>query len=507
MFRWILPIVLVLALSSFGCGESSARPELDPQRHSELWGVDGERWSRSSRLPDFSWAGYRNGTAPPTAPPAANVHDYGAVGDGDADDTEAFLAAIADTAGVLEVPAGRYRIEQPLKITKSDVVLRGAGPDRTTLFFPRSLREAIGVGPFGGRHGWAWGGGWIWLEGAAPTATQPLATVVEPAERGSDRLRVASTANLTAGTRIRLVQYEIDDGSLTRHLHNGHALGGKCWIEHPGTSVMDWTVRLAEVGDDWVRLEQALRIDVDPRWSPAIHPVIPTVREVGIEELTIEFPETEYAGHHLEPGYNAVYFSDVADSWVRNVRTIHSDSALSFWHSRTSTATGLEVKGRSGHYGINLAASQDCLVTDFEIANRSLHDLSVAMLANGNVFSNGRGVAINFDHHRGAPYENLFSDIDVGESWRRRRLWDSSYTASGHYSAARETFWNIRPRISTRWLPAWPQQNIIGALKQPEASPHDRSLDDTWVEAVPELAIRDLHRAQLTRRMPTPRSH
>ena len=52
-----------------------------------LWGENGESWTAESRLPDFSHAGYHEGVdAIPDLAVAANVLDFGAVGDGVADD-------------------------------------------------------------------------------------------------------------------------------------------------------------------------------------------------------------------------------------------------------------------------------------------------------------------------------------------------------------------------------------------------------------------------------------
>lgn len=82
---------------------------------------------------DWSWAGYRDGAPLPSAPPRWNVKDFGAVGDGVADDTPALAAALAaahaDPAGggVVLLPAGTYVLRQPLRISRSGIVLRGEG--------------------------------------------------------------------------------------------------------------------------------------------------------------------------------------------------------------------------------------------------------------------------------------------------------------------------------------------------------------------------------------------
>src|SRR5262249_27613506 len=108
---------------------------------SDLWGASGERWTPQSRLPDFSYAGYHCGEAPlPNVPPGVSVKTFGAKGDGVADDTAAFLKAIKEAKSAIEIPPGRYVITEILDIKRSGVVLRGAGPDKSILFFPKPLQ-------------------------------------------------------------------------------------------------------------------------------------------------------------------------------------------------------------------------------------------------------------------------------------------------------------------------------------------------------------------------------
>jgi hypothetical protein len=116
---------------------------LTAAQHSELWGARGEKWTPQSRLPDFSFAGYHSGERPlPNLAPGVSVKTFGAKGDGVADDTQAFLDALAQVkAGAIEVPPGRYIITRPLEITRSNVVLRGAGPEQSVLFFPTPLND------------------------------------------------------------------------------------------------------------------------------------------------------------------------------------------------------------------------------------------------------------------------------------------------------------------------------------------------------------------------------
>src|SRR5689334_18036448 len=58
---------------------------------------------------------------------AASVKDYGAIGDGIADDTAALQRAInAKTSGILSFPAGTYKISSTLAV-RSNVTYQGEG--------------------------------------------------------------------------------------------------------------------------------------------------------------------------------------------------------------------------------------------------------------------------------------------------------------------------------------------------------------------------------------------
>lgn len=62
----------------------------------------------------------------------ANVKDYGAVGDGVTDDTQAFIDALADSDGVY-VPTGKYLITQSINLAKKNRVFLGDGASNSIL--------------------------------------------------------------------------------------------------------------------------------------------------------------------------------------------------------------------------------------------------------------------------------------------------------------------------------------------------------------------------------------
>ncbi len=500
---------------------------------SPLWGTDGKSWSPASRLPDFSYAGYGAGDkAIPDRPIKADVRDFGAVGDGMADDTAAFLKAIAAVEnGVVFIPAGRYRITRQLDIRKPNLVIRGAGEDKTILFFPLPLQKMVGNAKSNSSGGsWSWSGGVIAFTGRDRGIL--LTKITAPAKRGGRRLRTESAAKIIPGQWVRVVLTD-RDGSLARHLHAEQAEGSK---DHRGKKLVDFSARVTAVDENGtVILNRPLRTDVRPEWEPALYGVNPSMEEVGVEYLTVEFPEVKYVGHHIEPGYNAVAFEGVRNCWARHLRITNADSGI-FFRERTKFCTAHDLQftaGKAririgygadtgeprtmpvgGHHGILFDGySQDNLAQNFRIELRFLHDIGVSAWAAGNVYSNGYGIDMDLDHHRRAPYENLFTEIQVGEG---SRLWQNGGDRSdGPPAGARETFWNIRAdRPQT--IPGWAIQGNFEGITESASDKEARAAKSAgqdingtgnwWnTPGTEQLTPKNLYSAQRAARQPPPK--
>lgn len=95
---------------------------------------------------DWAYAGSDAGTSQPTFIPSReiDVRTHGAKIDGVTDDRAALQQAIYNVqingGGVVVLPPGNILIEGKLQITSSNVVLRGAGSEKTTLYVPHSLK-------------------------------------------------------------------------------------------------------------------------------------------------------------------------------------------------------------------------------------------------------------------------------------------------------------------------------------------------------------------------------
>lgn len=294
-----------------------------------------------------------------------------------------------------------------------------------------------------------------------------LSEVVAPSKRGDASLTLASTDTLKSGDWIRLIMQDPADHSLLRHLHGD--------LLEPGTDTpklkppVDWAARVTAVDGQKVTLDRTLRSDVRLEWKPEVFALAPTLRGSGLENLGFEFPGLPKQPHLQEAGFNAIQISGAVDCWVRNITVTDADNGLIMRASRFCTvdhfsARALKRTGLTGHHALWVSSrTQDVLFVDFRFETRYVHDLSVEGFANGNVFTKGSGVEINCDHHRNAPYENLFTDIDVGDP---RRLFESSGRKDrGPHSGARTTFWGIRGHGQFPGIPPacdWPLINVVG---------------------------------------------
>lgn len=421
---------------------------------SDLWGKAGERWTPSSPLPDFSFAGYRMGTAEPVVPEArVSVKDFGATGDGSTDDTEAILKAIAASPGkVIFFPVGRYVITKFLQITQSGTVLQGAGTALTTLLMPVPM-NTISPRVFNNPASsiattlYSWSGGMISLAGSG-YAGETLSIISAAAKRGDTTLAVSDVSRLEVGSRVVLELTDNSARTLLAHVYRGDS-GDLSKLKE--NYALTQVLTVVKVEGQTLTVDRPLRADVDTGWTPVLKRYAPTLENCGVEHLTIEFPATPYRGHWTEEGFNPVEIKGAVDCWIRGLKIVNPDSGPFIIGSVFCTLDGIEfvstrkpaVEDIQGHHGISLMGV-DCLCRNFTIGMKFFHDLTVSQGSTGNVFSHGKAADLAIDNHRHGPYENLFSQLDAGLG---TRLWTSGGSAGqGKNAAAGAVFWNIQTK-------------------------------------------------------------
>ncbi len=460
-------------------------------------------------VPDFSYAGYRNGMQeiPAAEGQVIDVRDYGVVPDDGRDDSAALLKAM-DAARqvngpvVVQLPAGRVVLSEILHIDRSDIVLRGQGRGEggTELYFPRPLRlvdksqqlkelreylvknDKYQKEPQNNVHAlfseYSWTGGFLWV---GPRDNRP-APYLTSYDRPSKETRVAEvkagrqgalTVQLTPGAKLKqgdVVQLRWfnrsgPNGALISELfgpdHAKLKVGANHW-EFPDRALAVQTVRIDALDGDTATISSPLLHDVNAS-LPADVARWQHLSQVGIEDIGFVFPEGTAFGHHQEEGYNAIYFTGVYDGWVRNIRTRDADSGVLTYDSANLTIADVLSEGRRhAHYAVHVGNVNNVLVRDVEVFNPVIHTFSINTQASRNVFLRARSWQEPvIDQHAGANHQNLFDQLTLHVHARRDKagkpfypVWNGSgagYWEPGH--GRYNTTWNLKVMVESGAAP------------------------------------------------------
>ena len=430
---------------------------------------------------NWEFAGYRGGKAPITLADA-NFYDvtrYGADSLGSKDSSISIQAAVDEAAksggGTVYLPAGRYLLKLPINITASNIALKGAQKDKTTVVIPLPLSKVLPK-PYlydGGLFShYCWQDGFLRISGnynkSAPDniSSDTFLARALYGTAGSSSILVDSSEKLQVGSWVRL--YLSDPpfgplkGSLVSELYGGHVantscstLMGKstCFGELDGRQYLfHWASKIISINGMAVGLERSLPFSIREEWSPELHnfPAGTFIQDSGIENLRIEFAWSPLQPHHLDLGYNAIEVKSAFNAWVRNVTTINADHGVLVLRSFSVLVSGINTfvskkrggsRADNGHIGIGVIGSTDVLVENFNITAPLMHDITVVQTTLAH-FRHGTGANLNLDAHGLAPFGTLYNDMYLGAGSR-------PFTAGGDMQqgfpvGAFTTYYNLR---------------------------------------------------------------
>lgn len=452
----------------------------------ELWREYLESPDTHPLIPNVSYAGYARGEREiPKTPVKANVRAFGAKGNGEADDTEAINRAIQAAAerggGAVLLPPGTYRVTGLIRMHYSNVVLRGLGRYKTTIYCDKSLEEGYRENVRGPRNQWSFMGGLVWfvperrlwtLEDAGFLGeegwmdNQTLASVTSVTSenlRGERTITVSDPGGLEPGDTVILASRNIPDSSLLEHMC-GEVEGTQTydwetdasplrpeisdWAGAPNFVDLRWPVEISAVDGDRVTLAQPLKLDLRAEWEPRLQSLGPAVRDAGIEDLTIEMRLTEQQPHLQDKGFNGPCFQAALDCWARNVHVENSDQGFGMTSCKSVTLENVSVGGRQRHHSYFCRVqSHDNLIRNFAIDEATVpltdgathHGINIEGFSCGNAWSEGTMENGTLDSHRALPFENVRTDITVNNDGAVGGAGDA-----GPLFGARFAHWNVR---------------------------------------------------------------
>jgi hypothetical protein len=400
---------------------------------------------RGNRVPDFSTAGYRAGSAIPEVKVARRVEAPSG-----GDDTAVIQAALdalsqnpvndAGLRGALELGPGKYTIAGSLRISASGIVLRGAGVDKTILHGAGEQRPLLVIG---GRGTWK-------RKGEILRIDEDYVPV------GATSVRVKGASELKAGDRI------IVQRPFTREWISvigmdripARSNGGKVKQWEPGPGLLFDRTVVAVTGD---------RIELNAPLTNALastdgavvwqYEFDGRISDVGVEHLSAvgNAPPAARKGRQIvRPRTAFVAFHAVENSWMQDVVIEGYTQSVAFG----KTASGISVqrmKIRASpeieHRGaLPMAVAidgQNILVSDCEVSGVSYMAWATQGLAVGpNVVRNCRatGDGASAQAHQRWATGLLFDNIVITGSMH---LGNRGNMGTGQgWSSANGVLWN-----------------------------------------------------------------
>tara|TARA_R110002033_G_C3897451_1_gene240037 strand:+ start:19443 stop:22349 length:2907 start_codon:yes stop_codon:yes gene_type:complete len=473
-----------------------------------LWGENGELWDTRGRLSDFSYAGYGGGYA--TKPEFNNIIDViasGVIPNDGLSDVVAInnIIATAPDNSIVFFPAGRYVLDDWIKINRSNIILRGAGDGTvgTVFYMPRSATEINGGTA---EAGYNTGGAGQIIEFKGNGSLITITEVSEMALRTDKIIEVVNASNLNQGDIIVI------------NARGDNPTNGELWHAYFNYQSQDWpephvswatgnnvfmTHTIERIEGNLVTLREPLRLDLKPSWGMKVRKLNGALKNVAIEDVRFEFIEKAPANHLQEQGYNAVQFENCQNFWSKNLTIQHCDNGVNIRTSSYGEIEDVTMIGRRGHHGFDIAHSSNNIISNVTFNNTDFffHGITVNHKANGNVIRNVKGTQlVRLDFHRNVPFSTLWTDI--------RGIWNHNSSGdpkAGPHAGAWNVYWGLSGESTalysgnfSDWKEHWGiyTGTIVSGLDS--NTPEQFTEEREWYENIPyqDLAEKDLYKLQ-----------
>ena len=390
--------------------------------------------SQPDILTDYSYAGYEHGekAIPDVAGPIFKVTDYGAVPDDANSDEEAIRKAIAAAeqagGGVVLFSAGKYLIwtdrkkVQPIPVTKSRVVLRGAGCGRGGTVV-RLVHSGYGTGPYPVK--------------GIDFNTIPYAFVFGPKEeekseadkgvvvtgavrRGTFEVPIRSTEGFKPGDWVTL---KATTPKLDVELMAG-LKPDPTWerIIQKGSSIVEQH-QVAEVKDGKLVLKDPVLVNLGEDFGAKVARA-GMIEQVGVEDMSFQGGWRQVFVHHRsaldDEGWDGVRFSHVANGWVRRCAFLNMNSGVYLKDSAFCSLLQNRFAGTRGHYDFSVRANSTFnLMGLTEESTGPQHSCSTGNRSAGSVVWRWKLTReSSVDSHGNGPYATLIDRVDGGTMTR-----------------------------------------------------------------------------------------
>lgn len=544
---YIIPVLVITSLTIYSQASTTWRSTLYPSSWSP-----GYTNASGQFLQDFSYAGYKAGTAnPPTNPGTKFINvtqpPYNADKTGTVDATTAIQAAIdyvgTNGGGVVYLPAGTYRVKPQnaadwtnsapdyrkrtaLLVRYNNVVLRGDGTDKTFIFNDATYmrgKRVISFSPDSQGYDYPW-----YLE-----PEQNVTGLAADLNMPSRDIRVNSVAGFAVGNAV-LIRANITSAFLSEHGMSG------LW---PLAQGMMYARRITNINATTkvITVDIPIRYALKIRDNARMHKITrPELSNVGIENLSIGQRENTKAGSG-EESYNTagtlayethqsalLYFDYVVDGWVTNVKsykpTVNTSmthllsSGVWIYNARNITISNVDMRnaqyrGGGGNGYLFRVEGSDILIQNSYAESGRHNYLIQEMWAHGNVVYNsttarGTSTFSSSEFHRYLSHANLFDSFTVNND-RLESIDRGTASDGAGLTGTQNVFWNIKNGSGSCIVTSKQYKSgyIIGTAPTCVVDVTVSGASDSPVDFVEALATGDLlqpqslFRDQLSRRL------
>ncbi len=227
--------------------------------------------------------------------------------------------------GTVLVGEGTFRLDTPLRITASGVVIRGMGKKKTRLVKNGFDRGAV-----------------IYIEGKATmTKGDTLNIMNQKLRAGSTVITLASAAKLKAGDRIMVLRPSTKEWIASLKCDDfGGGLDYTGW--KPTDIDMLWNRTVTRVDGNAVTLDAPLTMTIDRSFGSAVAITSrPTgeVTECGVENLSLESAHNSWNAKDEDHCWDGVWMNNARDCWVRRTDFRHFAGSAVNLQKQTSRIT------------------------------------------------------------------------------------------------------------------------------------------------------------------------
>ena len=437
-------IYFLIPFLAFSCVE---KPEIDDSENKEPSTENGTEndngkeeedkvytgediMNRKDLILDFSYAGYMHGESAPVEAAAwgyktYDVTAYGAIPNDGKSDRDAFLACIEAATGqkfaqsdksltlahkekanaIIYFPEGEFILHtsednhtnasgavfsRTIQIRAGNIILRGAGRDKTTLVMQDpnlpTDESVLYSSPL-----------MIDFKHNSGLGTKTNVAVTENAPKGVYSVKVANTAGISEGSWVCLSIQNNDPALVAYELRDGNMLTGELSSSHDiiknGVKVNEYH-QVKSVNGNEITFYEPIHHDVDItytaftggyNWSILDYP---HYENVGVEDLTFKGNAKDDFKHHGnwhdDGAYKPLGLTRVVNSWLRRVRFTSVSEACSVTNSSNVSVYDIIFDGNRGHSSIRSQGSTKVFIG-------ATKDIASGPAVSGGAFIEGAG--------------------------------------------------------------------------------------------------------------------